>query len=445
MNKNLRKLLFYFFIIIFIFAGIYIILAVQGLIINKDLTLTKTGGLYLNYTPQEAEVKINGVPQKNKSLINDFLNSGIFVDNLAPGVYNVEIEYPAYTSWKKNLVVQPGIVKSKTSIHLWPKKWNTKKLTTTTTLDFWLTNAGLVIKTPEGLYYNNKKIKGEEVVLSNEKRNEIVAKNGKNYYLIDLNNTSSSKIITIGDILVKDFIFHPFDQNALLGISKKAIYYFNFNDLKPKLLFSFPENATFYQNGNEIFIDEKNGKILTADLFLKTQVELSINATSPLTSFLISRIKTTPDGNNILLLTANGELYNFDRSTQTSTMIFKAKNIKDFVPSPDNNRLAILLENENNITILALKDFKIDEVIKKGDIWKINTKKTPDNFLWLDSFKNYGIFITERNVIITDLDKETPSNQNVILENIDKIKMYDGEFYFTQNGNLYSLPLESEL
>lgn len=459
MSKSLRKLLFFLFVIIFIGGAFYIIIAVQGLIINKDLSFIKTGGIYLNYTPQNAEVRINGVLKQGKSLMNSFLNSGIFVDNLLPGTYDVEVFYPQYQSWHKKLRVVPGFVVSKSFIHLWPKDWGAKKINSSSTLDFWLTGVGLILKTKEGLFYDNLKIKGDEVILSHEKRSQVITKGKDYYYLIDLNNISQTKSFVLKDDVLLNFSFHPFDQNAFLGVSKKAVYYFKFDDLKPRVLFNLEKDSRFYQNGNEIFIGNKNGKFKIADLFLKTQMELNItesllkNQTSSqaekilntTSSFKIAQFKTTQDGKKIILLTEDGNLYIYERSSQNLFLISKlSSNVKDFIPSSDGTRIAILFKDKNSILIEAIKDFNLDGFVKKGATWEVETKLLPEEFLWLDSYINYGIYISSSKAFITDLDKEKPQNENLLVEDFEKIKIYGNNIYFVKEGSLYSLSLESK-
>ena len=49
MNLKTRRTLFYFFILIFVLAGAYLLATAQGLVLDfKNLKITGTGGLFLN-------------------------------------------------------------------------------------------------------------------------------------------------------------------------------------------------------------------------------------------------------------------------------------------------------------------------------------------------------------------------------------------------------------
>ncbi len=102
MNVKARKIFFYFFIVVFIVGGAYLIVSAQGLTFDfQTLTFSRTGGLFLNYTPSGAEVRMNGVVRDYSSIINTLFGNGVFLNNLVPGNYTVEVEYPGYAPWQK--------------------------------------------------------------------------------------------------------------------------------------------------------------------------------------------------------------------------------------------------------------------------------------------------------------------------------------------------------
>jgi len=444
MNIHTKKLFIIFSVLLFIFLGTYLIISIQGLVFNtKNFSFTKTGGLYLNYTPKNAEVKINGILKENTSLMHNILGSGIFVDNLIPGNYQIEIYYPQYYPWTKTLSVAPGMVTINTFIHLFPIKWNKVKLTTSTPItDFWLANENFIIKKEDELFFQNQKLKGSNVVLNSKKRNIILTSNNNNFYLINLNNSSSSIKLSLPkkDNKINKFVFHPFDQNALLGISNEAIYYFNFASPAAQKIYSLNPQDVFYQNENKIFIAQKNGKILIIDLLLRNQTTLNTAVTSSIT-----QLKTTNDGNHIFFLTTNNQLYEYNISSQTTSLLLKPNFIiKDFYPSLEGERIAILPQKENNIYILALKDIELDISIPKGTLWEIKTTSPVENFFWTN-LPLYGIFLADNELFITDLDKNNTHNQYLITKNItnNKVVFSDNKIYFIENNNFYFIDLEN--
>jgi len=441
MNKKLRLVLFYLFVLVFIVFGFYLTISIQGFVINKNLKLEKRGGIYLNYKPQEAEIKINGKLKTKSGFINNFLQSGILISDLVPGTYHIELQYPGYKNWEKYLEVKPGIVTAKNFINLWPdeNKWNLIQISKETSTDFWITNSGIIFEKQNNLYYNNKKIAGENIALSDNKKSFIITadKKGK-YYFIFLNDSPTSSTLNVGEKIMR-FIFHPFDENGILAITNKKIYHINSDNLEKKEIYAFNKINLFYQNKNEIFINnDTKGKILIADLFLKTQIDADTGITSTIT-----KIKTSSDGNNIFIQTEGNAIYEYSRSNKKTELIFQSdQKIKDFFISPEDARIAVLTGTE--IYIVAFKNFKLDSPIKKGATWKIEVNKEIADFLWLPIFPNHGIYKTkEGELFITELDFENPANNSLIAKGVNKVFLYENTLYLQKENLLYSLNLKN--
>ena len=73
-----------------------------GYRLDKDFSLTSTGGLYVFYPESDTQVYLDGVLSDQTSLFE----RGIFIDDLEPISYEVEVRKEGYIPWKKTLVVR---------------------------------------------------------------------------------------------------------------------------------------------------------------------------------------------------------------------------------------------------------------------------------------------------------------------------------------------------
>ncbi|MCL4399897.1 PEGA domain-containing protein [Patescibacteria group bacterium] len=442
MNLKARKFFFYLFIAIFVLVGAYLIVSAQGLVFDyQTLDFMRTGGIFLNYTPSESQVEINGSVRDYGSTIGNLLSSGTFLNNLAPGNYNVKISYPGYSSWQKSLTVTPGVVTSASQVILWPETWSNKKISDYKTADFWLTSDGLVIKTDQNLlYFGNEKIKGTSVYLSDENRNIVITGDQNGYYAVNLDNPGSYFAIDLPKgTKIEKWFFHPFDQNAVVGTGEKYIYYVSTVNGSTGKLYSLPDNQFSYQNGNEIFVAEKSGNIFSANLVLRTNTNIETGITGGLND-----LSTDAGGDELYILDNSGKLHEYDRSNGTST-VFSSSSLpfSKIYPSPDGNRLA-LISGTGAVTILAIKDYKMDYQVMSGDFWNVKTPGPASDFIWLPGIPNYGLILENGNLILSELDERSPQNQYEMESNISKAVLSNNNIYFIKDGSLFEVALKQK-
>ncbi|MCX6790930.1 MAG: hypothetical protein NTV62_01905, partial [Candidatus Gribaldobacteria bacterium] len=108
MNKPIRVLIIWLSVAFFLVTGAYLYLYSQG--IRVDLAkwrLVKTGGFEIQITsPSGVDIYLNG--KKNKT--TGFLSNSVFIKNLLPKTYKVEIKKAGYLTWQKSLLVEKGLV-----------------------------------------------------------------------------------------------------------------------------------------------------------------------------------------------------------------------------------------------------------------------------------------------------------------------------------------------
>jgi hypothetical protein len=90
------------FIILFFLLIPVVILYSNGYRLDKGLSLTSTGGMYVFYPESGAQVYLNGVLSEQTSLFE----RGIFIDELEPAVFAIEVRKPGYIPWKKTVEVK---------------------------------------------------------------------------------------------------------------------------------------------------------------------------------------------------------------------------------------------------------------------------------------------------------------------------------------------------
>jgi hypothetical protein len=384
---------------------------------------------------------MNGVVRDYSSIINTLFGNGVFLNNLTPGNYTVEVEYPGYAPWQKTLTVKPGIVTAASSIILWPVNWNAKKISDYAVSDFWLTGSGLVLKTDTStLLFGNKKIKGSTVLLNNNGRNVVVTGDAKSYYLTNLGNASSSTTIVLPKGVKIDYwFFHPFDQNAVLAISSKEVYSVNLTTGVARPLYTIQDDTNAYENGNELFIAENNGDIFSVNPLLRTEVTMPTGIPGTITS-----IKSNSDGSILYLINSNGNLYEYDRSNQTTTVAESSSSpVWSISPSLDGTRLVVISKN-GDCSMFAVTDYKMDKEVAKGTSWQIHHVTPVTDFLWIPSASNYGILLENGMLMVSELDERTPQNQYEIESDVSKALVNGNTLYFIKDGSLFEINLSQK-
>lgn len=443
MNLKVRRFFFYLFIAVFIVGGAYLIVSAQGLVFDfQTLSFSRTGGIFLNYSPSQAQIRVNGAVHNYSSVIDTLFGSGVFVNNLVPGDYRLQVDYPGYSSWAKTLAVKPGVVTAASYIVLWPTDWGAKKISDQNVSDFRITGSGLVLETAKGvLLLGDRQIKGDKVLLSSTARNTVVTEDAKGYYLVDLAHASSSPV-SIGlpaGADVTNWFFHPFDQNAVLAIGSKAVYSVNISTGKAQELYAVKGNQYSYQNGNELFVAQKDGSVFSANPFLRTQVTMPTGITDGVTE-----IRSNSDGDLLYLVDASGRFYEYNRSNGSSVQwgAFPSP-IAKLSPALDDTRLA-LISKDGHLSILSVSSYKMNYEVSKGTLWQVHTSEPVTDFMWLPSAPNYGLLIEDGKMIVSELGARTPQNQYEITGGVSKALVSGTNLYYIKGGSLFEINLKQK-
>ncbi|MBI1888664.1 MAG: hypothetical protein HYS15_01900 [Candidatus Spechtbacteria bacterium] len=120
MKRTTRTFLFSFFMALFVVVTPVIIAYSQGYRIDfAHARIVETGALYLEPRPAPADLYLNGKLRKRSNVL--FQN--IFVSNLLPRAYHIEIKKEGYVTWGKNLSVSPRLVTELKNILLFKNQY----------------------------------------------------------------------------------------------------------------------------------------------------------------------------------------------------------------------------------------------------------------------------------------------------------------------------------
>jgi len=143
MIKRTRTILFFICLFLFFLITPFIVLYSQGYRIDWNLKrIIKTGGFYFKVWPEGAQVFIDGKFQKKTG----FLSNSVYINNLTPKEYKVEIKKEGFQTWQKNLEIKEN----------------------------WVTNSDIVILIPENPKFVNLSQKVEGFFFSPDQRKLII-------------------------------------------------------------------------------------------------------------------------------------------------------------------------------------------------------------------------------------------------------------------------------
>jgi len=118
MTKRTRTILFFICLFLFFLITPFIVLYSQGYRIDWNFKrIIKTGGFYFKVWPESAQVFIDGKFQKKTG----FISNSVYINNLTPKEYKVEIKKEGFQTWQKNLEIKDNWVTVSDNVILIPK------------------------------------------------------------------------------------------------------------------------------------------------------------------------------------------------------------------------------------------------------------------------------------------------------------------------------------
>ncbi|KKW11845.1 MAG: hypothetical protein UY51_C0005G0086 [Candidatus Jorgensenbacteria bacterium GW2011_GWB1_49_9] len=442
MKARLRLIIFSAALLVFVLGGAYLVALAQGWIFDfSRLEIVKTGGLYLNFNPADAALKVNG---KTMTVSRDFIGGGRLIKNLLPGDYKIDVSKNGYRSWQKNLPVRPGVVTAETHIKLWPDELKSENVSADSVSDFWLTSEGVVYKAPnDSLIFKNRAIKGQKAVLASPASNYIATSQDQNYFLTDLKNPASA--LNLSDIFnslkqqtlhypgfvpLKSVHFHPFSPDKLILATNASIYTLDLNKIGLSENLRGTNLTSVSLGSNAVFALDRGRAVLWVNLILGT-----VNAIDFGTSTRFQTLTVSPDGNHWLFTDENENLF-LANSAQKPPLKISA-DIKSFSLSPDSKRVS-LVNGTGALSVFFIETYDDDFHASASTTLTLDlpNSRTTTEWRWLN-LPNHFLVLKDGNLIAGEIDPYLPLNFHTLTTGVKK--------YILNGSDLYMLNDSKEL
>lgn len=419
MQKWQRKFLFWTFFLIFLIIGPNLLLYLQGYRFDfEKRKIVKTGGLFIKTLPKEAEIYINRKFIKK----TDFVFGSLFIQNLLPKKYEIEIKKEGFFSWKKNLEVKEQIVTEAKNIFLFPSDL-TFKIIDSGIENFYFSPDGkkiiLLTKDGEGawslkLYDVEKKVKSHLVSEKN------LSPSGAKFINLEFEqNEKLLKLVT--EIQEKSEVFNLDFSSAMTKLKKVEKEKTNEKILSIKKI------------ERDLYVLDNEGN------FFKNQQKINI---LPLPIEKETKYFIESGAKNIILISQgqNNEktFFLFDSESGTFEKVFE--NGKGFVFSPDKKKIAFFSQFEIWIFFLENGDKLEKNTGEKKMLLRLS--KEVEGVFWFNSY--YLFFVSEGKIKVAETDmRDTINIAEIAKFNKPKIfwNTFDKKLYVLDKDFLYQAPL----
>ncbi len=451
MNLKRRKLLYYFFALIFLVWGAYLIVSTQGFVFDwEKVRLVKTGGVYLKFIPSDAIVSLNGEAVRESPGI---LNRGVLIDDLIPDTYHVAIEKKGTVGWEKDLNVLSGIITSASNIRLWNISPTHELVATATTPYFSPVANGTVLKDEEGnLTVYGKQLRGDSVFAAKNDSKWIITETEKGHLfftdtenpegainLYEIFNSLKTRQLELpGNVKIRHARIHPFSDEKVIIATEQSIYSIDLKRIMiEKMTLSTSTMDFLVIRGSTVFGISKDGFVQGTNLLLKNNFSFVMTTSTE----LISEISIDDSGSRIAFEDTEGSLFLYDRSAETLLRV--GARAATFALSSDGTKL-IWMNNDKKIFVYYAEKDDGDLKLPKGSVTEIlvsNRYKLGDTILWIPAFDSHAFIKTNGSLLAVELDPRGTANTATIIENVHDIFLDDSARLniIKKEGTVFSL------
>jgi tricorn protease-like protein len=439
MTKKIRTILFSICAILFFLIAPTITLYSMGYRIDfEKKKFVQTGGFYFKVLPKNVQISIDGKIKRK----TDLIFGSIFIKNLLPKEYKVEIEKEGYFPWEKNLKIEEKMVTEGKNIVLIPKKINFEILAKNVE-DFFFSPDGkkFILKDKEGLklFDIEKKIEnypiekeGEEIVFSSDSQ-KILLKNGSKFKIFDLTKFPTISIdLDFLDPEIKEVSFHPKDFTKIFFLKNGQIFQ---ADLEKKEITLFEKDVSNYKiSAGFIYYLDNKGFLFKTDFNQKIKEKINENP-FPIKEGANYQIEIF---GNFIFLKDGEKIYLFDQKSNSFEKFFEP--IKSLKVSPDLKKIAFF--NEHEIWLFFLED-SFDQPWKKAKekVFLTRFSEKIGDLFWYTC--HYLIFNTDSKIKIVEIDDRDGLNiydlptQMEFKEPKFFFNDFDKKIYLLSEGNFY--------
>ncbi|MCD6270990.1 PEGA domain-containing protein [bacterium] len=341
MRKTQKKILFLCLVLFFILSSSFFVFYSQGYRFDfKNKKIVQTGGLFLKIIPSGVKIYLNGKYLKK----TNFLFNSLFLNNLIPNEYTIQVQKEGYHSWEKTLPIEELKVTEAKYIMLFPKKIDFQNIEG---------NIQQIFPSPSNEYFIlQKKINNtwQLVLLSSSLQKEVLL----NEEDISSSQTQKTKLKKSLPKRIQNIIWASNERKILLqledgnqikhllvGLENKKIQEINLKDIKIREIKFHPKDSnTLYALGakiNQVKEESWQMFIIKAPTFLPAEIKLSPDI-APITFDFIN--------GDIVWLNKDGFLFRGVLKNQSGLSISEIFNLRPKKIQQDTNyRLKLLQGN----------------------------------------------------------------------------------------------------
>lgn len=491
MQKSTRTFLFFLFLSLFLILAPTVIIYSQGYRIDwNQKTIVQTGALFFEPRPAPVEIFIDGRLRKK----SNFVFQNVFIGNLLPGNYLVQVKKEGYSAWTKNLEISPKLVTEAKNVMLFPTPPGVVEIKKDIKKFSFSPSRKLIA------FVEEDRIPMMTLHDKENNRNKLIFKASRNLANSNITNIqwdkdSTKLFFSLESAYYKEWMMVDItaDQPETLPLSKKIkteqtfkkytkrlykplIDKLAWSQSKPSVIFFTVQETNPPLNRlstNILFsYDTKNKKLsepLAYDVLEYAEDDKKIFYMSSILrnlNFLdletdnVKQISFNPlsnSNNNIEKILADGEkilvivndspkitksVYYYRKATQSFEKI--SGNIKNVTVSGDNKK--ILLLNNQKIEVYWLEDVHVQPFRDKGDVENIH--ESDDIILsaaWFSKDNEHIIFSTNSGVKIIELDGRDERNIHTLSDRAAEDIYYDEDsenLYILSGKNFYSISLK---
>ena len=435
MVYNLRRVIFYGFLLLFLVIAPCILLYAQGYSLDwQKKSIIKTGALYLKTKPKSALVYINGkLVTKTPCLIK----------RLVPGDYQINITLPGFYNWQKNLTINSNLVTEAREIVLIPQNPEIKYPTdnrvdlfnfndNSSKLVFWQ------ITDPQQITYinlnqntrSNLQFSGPtpiEFSWSSQNDKLLVQQTNNQWFVVDLTKQKTINLASKDkNAKIIKTTWQPNNNGKIIFLQGHNLYSQSIDiSVAPQKI---SDNVADFiiNNGSILFLKQPGYILYKSDFSGNNQNQLTLKPLLQSTT----QTKIITDGNNIGLL-ADDNLYLLEPNLRVFQLLGKKIINADF--SPDTKKLAIQTSNEIFVVYLEKQTSQPQKTAGQKDLL-VRLSQPIKKITWHPYDSSHIIYSTTDTIKVIEIDNRDNINS------LDFIKTNSTKWqYLAKNKTFYFL------
>lgn len=250
MDIKIRRLIYSFFILIFVIAAPLVVLYTAGYRYNFQKHKTEqVGVLFINTLPKDTQIYINDNLADN--------NRPLRLANLRPNYYQVKVTKDGYYPWQKTLEVksqastlafdivlfknQSPTITSEKNLKSFALSPNSESLALVASDGVWFKNLS---DNSEKLIWSTDGDKIENIVWNKDSKHLLIKKSGQ-FFVLNINEKTAIALDSFQSNL-RQVVWG--NNTTLLGLSRKKLLEISFKDKRSSTIVDNVENFSFLDN-----------------------------------------------------------------------------------------------------------------------------------------------------------------------------------------------------